>query len=55
MEQMALGALRQQMDLEAIAAGFQESFLLICLCFLLAIVPMGGLLSRRLRPKTAAP
>jgi DHA2 family multidrug resistance protein len=49
-EQTALGELRQQLDIEAIATSFQESFLLICLCFLLAIVPMLGLLSRRLRP-----
>jgi len=39
-EQMALGAIRQQMDLEAVAVGFQSSFLLSCACFLLASLPM---------------
>jgi DHA2 family multidrug resistance protein len=48
-EQEALEAIRQQMDIEAIAVGFQESFLFICLCFILAIGPMLCLLSRRLR------
>jgi hypothetical protein len=47
--QEALDAIRQQMDIEAIEAGFRESFLLICVCFLIAIVPMLCLLSRRLR------
>jgi hypothetical protein len=41
------------MDLEAIALGFQESFLLIGVCFLVAIVPMLCLLSRRLRATAA--
>lgn len=49
-EQEAWGALRQQMDTEALAAGFRESFLLICLCFVLAIAPMLWLFSRRVRP-----
>ena len=48
-EQEALNVLRQEMDIEAIAAGFRESFLLICLCFLLAIGPMLWLLLRRNR------
>jgi hypothetical protein len=40
------------MDTEAIAVSFQESFLFICLCFLLAIIPMLCLLSRRFGLKT---
>jgi hypothetical protein len=51
-EQEALDAIRQQMDIEAIATGFRESFLLICVCFLIAVVPMLCLLSRRLRATT---
>jgi hypothetical protein len=47
-DQEALGIIREQMDIEAIALGFQESFLFICLCFLLAIGPMLCLLSRRI-------
>ncbi len=44
----ALGAIRRQMDIEAIAIGFQSSFLLSCACFLLASLPMLYLfLSRR--------
>ena len=46
-EDEALAAIRAQIDLEAIATGFQESFWLICLCFVLAIGPMCCLLSRR--------
>ena len=53
-EQEALATIRQQMDIEAIAIGFQESFLFICLCFILAIGPMLCLLSRRLRPTVLA-
>ncbi len=36
----AFGAIRQQMDIEAVAVGFQSSFLLSCICFLLASLPM---------------
>jgi DHA2 family multidrug resistance protein len=53
-DQEALDTIRQQMDLEAIALGFQESFLLIGVCFLVAIGPMLCLLSRRLRATAAA-
>jgi EmrB/QacA subfamily drug resistance transporter len=49
-DQEALETIRHQMDIEAIAIGFQESFLLICLCFVMALGPMLCLLSRRLRP-----
>ena len=46
-ETEALGAIRQELDVEAIAVSFRESFLLICLCFLLAIGPMLWLCRRR--------
>lgn len=46
----ALGAIRRQMDLEAIAAGFQTGFLYACVCFLIGCVPMLYLLLRR-RPE----
>ncbi len=39
-DRAALGAIRRQMDIEAIAVGFQGSFLLSCTCFLLASLPM---------------
>ena len=39
-EQAALSAIRQQMDLEAIAAGFQTGFFYACLCFLVGCAPM---------------
>ncbi len=38
--QMALGAIRRQMDVEAITSAFQDSFLLVCACFLCASLPM---------------
>ncbi len=36
----ALGTIRQQMDVEAISSAFQDSFLLVCACFLFASLPM---------------
>jgi DHA2 family multidrug resistance protein len=51
-ESEMLKAIHQHMDTEAIAVSFQESFLFICLCFLLALIPMLCLLSRRLGLKT---
>ena len=50
-EYEVLKTIRQHMDTEAIAVSFQESFFFICLCFLLAIIPMLCLLSCRLGPK----
>ncbi len=50
-DSVALGAIRRQMDLEAIAAGFQTGFLYACVCFLIGCVPMLYLLLRR-RPET---
>lgn len=37
---MALGTIRHQMDVEAITSAFQDSFLLVCACFLCASLPM---------------
>ncbi len=45
----ALRAIRRQMDIEAIAAGFQESFILIGGFFLFASIPMWFLLVRHLQ------
>jgi DHA2 family multidrug resistance protein len=53
--QTALGTLREQLDIEAIAAGFQDSFLLICVCFLIAVGLMLCLLSRGGRLRISAP
>ena len=39
-DRMALRTIRRQIDIEAIAVGFSESFLFICLCFFLAAIPM---------------
>ena len=47
----ALGAIRQQMDAEAIAVGFQSSFLLSCICFLFASLPMLYLFLSRSRAR----
>lgn len=44
--QFALGEMRRQMDVEAIASAFQDSFLLVCTCFLFASLPMFYLLVR---------
>ncbi len=44
--QMALGAVRRQMDIEAITSAFQYSFLLVCACFLCASLPMFYVLIR---------
>ena len=55
MHQTALGTLRQQLDIEAIATSFQESFLLVCVCFLIAMGPMLCLLSQRVRLRAPAP
>jgi DHA2 family multidrug resistance protein len=52
-EHMALDTIHQQMEIEAIAASFRDSFLFICLCFLLAMGPMLYLLSRYHRLKAS--
>ncbi|MEE8291592.1 MAG: DHA2 family efflux MFS transporter permease subunit [Candidatus Tectomicrobia bacterium] len=36
----ALGTIRRQMDIEAITLAFQDSFVFICTCFLMASIPM---------------
>ena len=48
-ERMALSSIRRQMDVEAIAAGFQDSFLLVCTCFVLASLPMSYFLLKYYR------
>lgn len=53
--QAALGVLRPQLDSEAIVTSFQDSFLLICVCFLIAMGPMLCLLSKRIRTQTPTP
>ncbi|MDH3602092.1 MAG: DHA2 family efflux MFS transporter permease subunit [Candidatus Tectomicrobia bacterium] len=44
-DRAALRTIRQQMDIEAIAAGFRESFVLIGGFFLCASIPMWGLIA----------
>lgn len=39
-DQRALGTIRRQIDIAALASGFQDSFVLICTCFLLGSLPM---------------
>jgi hypothetical protein len=39
---MALRALRQRIDIEAVAAGFRDSFFAMSVCFLLAMLCMIG-------------
>ena len=46
-DQAALSAIRRQMDVEAIAAGFRDSFLFIGVCFFLSSLPMILSLIRR--------
>jgi hypothetical protein len=48
---MALRMLQQQIDLEALATGFRDSFFVISFCFLLAMVPLIGVVAPRLRQK----
>jgi hypothetical protein len=52
----ALKTIKQQMDLEAVAAGFRDSFLMIGVAFLLACLPMAWIVVRRLasRPRRQA-
>ena len=44
----ALKTIKQQMDLEAVAAGFRDSFLMIGVSFLIACLPMAWIVMRRL-------
>jgi DHA2 family multidrug resistance protein len=44
-DRMALGAIRREMNIEAIAAGFRESFLLLALFFILGSLPLVCLLA----------
>ena len=45
---MALRAIQRQLDVEAVAAGFRDSFLFVCVCFLISALPMVWLMARRL-------
>jgi len=47
-DRTALGAIRCEMDIEAIAAGFRESFLLLALFFILGCMPLVCLLVSQL-------
>ncbi len=53
---LTLPAIRRQMDIEAVAAGFRDSFFAFGFCFLLAMLPMLFITRRRLRnpPSDAA-
>jgi DHA2 family multidrug resistance protein len=46
---MTLRALRQQIDIEAVAAGFRDSFFAVSFCFVLAMLTMFGVGGRRAR------
>jgi len=46
---MALRTIQEQIDLEALATGFRDSFFIISFCFLLAMLPLAGVVSQRLR------
>ena len=46
---MALRVIQQQIDLEALATGFRDSFFIISFFFLLAMVPLIGVVSQRTR------
>lgn len=50
MNSMTLRTLRRQMDVEAVAAGFRDTFYAIGFCFLLAMIPMFFITRRRQRP-----
>ena len=39
---------QRQLDVEAIAAGFRDNFLFVCVCFLISALPMVWLMARRL-------
>jgi DHA2 family multidrug resistance protein len=43
-DQVALGAIRRQIDVEAIAGGFRDSFLLLASCFIVGCIPLVSLL-----------
>jgi DHA2 family multidrug resistance protein len=47
-DQAALRTIKRQIDIEAVAAGFRDSFMLISIAFLLASVPMIWVAVRRL-------
>jgi hypothetical protein len=53
-DQAALMSIRRQMDVEAVAAGFRDSFLFIGLCFFLSSLPMMLSFMRRDHATTSA-
>jgi hypothetical protein len=46
-EQAVLRTVKRQMDVEAVAAGFRDSFMLVCIFFVFASLPMLWLFIRR--------
>ena len=44
---MALSSIRRQMDIEAVAGGFRDTFFAIGFCFLIAMIPMFFITRRR--------
>ncbi|ETX00386.1 MAG: hypothetical protein ETSY2_39185 [Candidatus Entotheonella gemina] len=51
-DQAVLITIRQQMDIEAIAAGFRDNFLMISIAFFLGSFPLWWLALRRFRPSS---
>ncbi len=49
-DRATLRLIRQQMNVEAIASGFRDNFLMICISFFLASFPLWWLAMRRSRP-----
>ncbi len=51
-DQATLRVIRQQMNVEAIASGFRDNFLMISIAFFLASFPLWWLATHRLRPSS---
>ncbi len=52
---LTLRAIRRQMDVEAVAAGFRDSFFAFGFCFLLAMLPMLLITRRSLAHRSSSP
>ena len=52
---LTLRAIRRQMDIEAVAAGFRDSFFAFGFCFLLAMLPMLFITRRRMANRSSDP
>jgi DHA2 family multidrug resistance protein len=50
-DEAALRTIRQQIEVEAIAAAFRDSFLMISIAFVLAAMPLGWIIIRRLHTR----